>query len=90
MTLFKHKSSKYFFFVTTQKKSETTDEEVCVSVHVYSVLLPQVDIPAQHLSIKAAGEEVTHGVVLCPRHRGHHLTVTLRTTSSLILIENIY
>jgi len=43
-----------------------------------SVLELGVDLPAEDLSVEAAGEEVTDGVVLPPRHATHHLTVALK------------
>lgn len=54
--------------------------DACVSVA--SLLLQQcryVDVPANGLSIKAAGEQVARLVLLIPRCATHHPSVPLRT-----------
>ena len=39
-------------------------------------------MPAQHLAIKAAGEEVTGGALISPRDSAHHARVALKGKAS--------
>lgn len=66
------------FMYTTSYATVFVD--ACVSVA--SLLLQQcryVDVPANGLSIKAAGEQVARLVLLIPRCATHHPSVPLRT-----------
>ena len=53
---------------------------VCVCTCVWwSLLGMHVDTPAQHLTVKATGEEVARGALLRPAGSTHHAGVTLHT-----------